>query len=91
MSIEFDFVESIIRSNRIMYLNARAMIFFFFFLTRDYITRFFIFKFNLKKKRKVFKYLNIPYRVAYSSCHTFMNDIIYNQVIHIHINVIINQ
>lgn len=52
MPIEFDFVESIIRSNRIMYVNIRAMIFFFFFLTRDYITRFFIFKFNLKKKKK---------------------------------------
>lgn len=47
--------------------------------------------FLVEFKKKVFKYLNIRYRIAYSSCHTFMNDMIYNQVIHIHINVIINQ
>lgn len=70
------------------------MIFYLREITLHEITLHEIFLFlslSLIKKKKVFKYLNIPYRVAYSSCHTFMNDIIYNQVIHIHINVIINQ
>lgn len=72
-----------------MYVNVRAMIFYLREITLHEI--FLFLSLSLIKKKKVFKYLNIPYRVAYSSCHTFMNDIIYNQVIHIHINVIINQ
>lgn len=74
-----------------MYVNVRAMIFYLREITLQEIFLFLFLSLSLIKKKKVFKYLNIPYRVAYSSCHTFMNDIIYNQVIHIHINVIINQ